>query len=311
MLRVGFAGTPEFAVPCLDALAAADVAIPVVYTQPDRASGRGRKRLGGAIKTRAQALGLHTEQPDSLTDVDTTCADHSLDLLVVVAYGLLIPEKLLAVPAHGCVNVHASLLPRWRGAAPVARAIEAGDSTTGVSLMQMDRGLDTGGVLAQATEAIHRTDTAATLERRLAHLGAQMLQQLIVSAQRGEWPIPQPQDSGSAVYAAKLDKQEGLIDWSAKAIELDRRVRAFNPWPIAYTYHHGTRLRIWEAEVQSTRNQVAPGTVLSADSTGIVVQAGADALRVVTVQRPGGKTLAVADLLRGYRIATADRMTSK
>ena len=309
MLRVGFAGTPEFAVPSLNVLAAADVAIPVVYTQPDRAFGRGKQRRGSAVKSRARALGLHTEQPDSLTDRDTTRADHSLDLLVVVAYGLLIPETMLAVPRHGCVNVHASLLPRWRGAAPVARAIEAGDVTTGISLMQMGRGLDTGDVLAQAPEPIHLTDTAATLEHRLAHLGAQMLQQLITTAQRGEWPIPQPQDSELAVYAAKLHKHEGLIDWSAKAIDLERRVRAFNPWPIAYTYHRGTRLRIWKAEVQPSPKQAAPGTVLSTDSAGISIQTGADALRILSIQRPGGNPLAAADLLRGYRIAAADGMT--
>jgi methionyl-tRNA formyltransferase len=246
-----------------------------------------------------------------LTGRTTTCADYNLDLLVVVAYGLLIPETMLDAPRHGCVNVHASLLPRWRGAAPVARAIEAGDETTGISLMQMDRGLDTGDVLARAPEPIHPTDTAATLEHRLAHLGAQMLQQLIATVQRGEWPIPQPQNSELAIYAAKLHKHEGLIDWSAKAVDLERQVRAFNPWPIAYSYHRGTRLRIWEAEVQSAPNQVAPGTVLSADSAGIVIQTGADALRIVRVQRPGGKTLAVADLLRGYRIAAADCMTSE
>ena len=311
MLRVGFAGTPEFAVPCLDVLAATDVVVPVVYTQPDRAAGRGKRHRSGAVKTRAQALGLNIEQPDSLTGHDTTCARHSLDLLVIVAYGLLIPETMLAAPRHGCVNVHASLLPRWRGAAPVARAIETGDDTTGISLMQMDRGLDTGDVLARATEPIHLTDTAATLENRLAHLGAQMLQQLIATAQRGEWPIPQPQNSELAVYAAKLRKHEGLIDWSVTAIDLERRVRAFNPWPIAYTYHRGTRLRIWEAEVRPSPNQAAPGTVLSADSAGIAIQTGADALRILSIQRPGGKPLAAADLLRGYRVSAADSMTGE
>ena len=305
-LTVAFAGTPEFAIPSLDALVATGATIPLVYTRPDRGAGRGRKTQPSPVKKRALELGLRVRQPDSLTSERAFCAALNLDLLVVVAFGLIIPQRILSLPNHGCVNVHASLLPRWRGAAPIPRAIMAGDSMTGITLMQMDAGLDTGDVLCQTVEAIRDSDTAGSLHDRLAGLGAKMLREFVAQLERGPQPIHKPQNAAAATHAPKLCKTEARLNWANTARELERRVRAFNPWPVAYTHHNARTIRCWRADIIATHDYQSPGTVRAADADGLVVQTSKDALRVTILQRPGGKSLPAGEFLRGYPITPGE-----
>jgi methionyl-tRNA formyltransferase len=302
-LAVAFAGTPSFAVPALDAIAASHHRLAVVYTQPDRPAGRGQALAASPVKRRAQALGVALEQPESLRgpDAPARLSGHSPDVMVVVAYGLLLSQALLDVPRLGCLNIHASLLPRWRGAAPVARAIEAGDATTGVCIMRMEAGLDTGPVLMRREIAIAPRESAGELEARLAVQGAAMIVDALDSLCEGR-AIFEPQDSAQATYARKLQKSEARIDWRLPAEAIERRVRALNPWPVAETKLEGLQLRIWQARVVAAAAGPRPGTILAAGPQGVVVMTGKDALALERLQLPGRRAVGAADFAntRGF-----------
>ena len=262
-MRIVYAGTPEFAVPALDAIHASAHELVAVYTQPDRAAGRGRELRAGPVKERALALGLPVEQPPTLRapGAAATLAGYAADVMVVAAYGLLLPPEILATPRLGCVNIHASLLPRWRGAAPIQRAIEAGDPETGISIMQMEKGLDTGPVYALRRTPIGAGEHAGALTQRLALLGAPLLTEVLdLLAAGAAHAVAQPDDG--VCYAHKLEKREALLDWSAGAALLARRVCAFDPWPVAETTLAGGTLRIWAAE-PITAPAGAPGTIVA------------------------------------------------
>src|SRR5579885_1808087 len=299
-LRLAFAGTPEFAVPHLAACRRDGVDIVAVYTQPDRPAGRGRRLQPSPVKQAAIEAGLPLRQPRTLRDraVQRELAVLELDLLVVVAYGLILPEAVLGSPRLGCWNVHASLLPRWRGAAPIQRALLAGDRETGVCLMQMEAGLDTGPVLLSRALAIAADDTAGTLHDRLAALGAALLGEALERTLAGERLAPRPQPDEGVCYAAKLDKAEARLDWREPAVLLERKVRAFDPWPVAEAELAGERLRIWRATVAAeAANAAPPGTIRRATREGIDVVCDAGVLRILEVQRAGGRRIAVADYL--------------
>lgn len=304
-MKIVFAGTPEFAVPSLRA-AARHNEVAAVYTQPDRPAGRGRGLSVSPVKLEALKRGIPVLQPQSLRDPGTQAALRALapDLMVVVAYGLILPRAVLEIPRHGCWNVHASLLPRWRGAAPIQRAIEAGDNQSGVCLMQMDAGLDTGPVILRQTTPIKETDTAGLLHDRLAELGAQVLADGLGLLRAGIRPIPTPQPAEGVTYAHKLDKAEARLDWSQPAVVLARKVRAFLPWPIAEATVAGERLRIHGALALDLDHQAAPGTLLAASRQGLDMACGAGALRLRVVQREGGKAITAADYLNARRDLT-------
>jgi methionyl-tRNA formyltransferase len=296
-LRLVFAGTPEFAVACLDACLSAPVDVVAVYTQPDRPAGRGRKLTPSAVKQRALAAGVAVEQPETLRDpaAQQRLADYAPDLIVVVAYGLILPKKVLAIPRLGCWNVHASLLPRWRGAAPIQRAILAGDSQSGVDLMQMEAGLDTGPVLIERRTPISRDDTGGTLHDRLAMLGADALREGLDRLARGETLEPRAQSADGIVYAHKIEKSEARLDWNEPASVLERKVRAFDPWPAAEAELLGERLRIWSAESIDARTDQPPGTIVATGRDAIDVATGKGLLRILEIQREGGRRISVRD----------------
>jgi methionyl-tRNA formyltransferase len=297
-LRIVFAGTPEFAVPSLRAAAQRNEVV-AVYTQPDRPAGRGRGLQPSPVKREAIARGIPVLQPESLKSELSRDALRALkpDLVVVVAYGLLLPQKILEIPAQGCWNVHASLLPRWRGAAPIQRAIEAGDGETGVCLMQMEKGLDTGPVLLSQRLAIGDNETGGQLHDRLAALGAQTLADGLGLLRAGMRPVAKPQPEAGATYAHKLDKAEAKLDWSQHAEVLARKVRAFNPWPMAEAVLAGERVRIHGAVALPLAHRAAPGSVLLAGREGIDIACGDGALRIRVLQREGGKAITAADYL--------------
>ena len=303
-LAVAFAGTSGFAVPALAAIAASRHRVVVVYTQPDRPAGRGRRLAASPVKERAQALGLALQQPQSLRtpEAAATLAAHAPDVMVVAAYGLLLPPAILAVPPLGCVNIHGSLLPRWRGAAPVARAIEAGDATTGVCIMRMEAGLDTGPVMLRTETPIGVRETAGGLEARLAELGASLVVSALDALAEGRAAF-EPQDESRATYARKLAKSEARLDWREPAAVLARRVRAFQPWPVAEASLDGRQLRVHEAEAVPEAAGAAPGTVLRAGAEGIVVAAGSGALVLRRVQQPGRRVVAASDLAGSRALA--------
>ena len=298
-LRVVFAGTPEFAVPCLQACRASGADVVAVYTQPDRPAGRGRKLAASPVKEAALAAGIPVEQPESFkAEADRErLAAYAPDLMVVVAYGLILPRKVLAIPRLGCWNVHASLLPRWRGAAPIQRAILAGDSESGVDLMQMEAGLDTGPVLVERRTPIGADDTGGSLHDRLSALGADALAEGLRRTLAGETLPPRVQPEDGLVYAHKLDKAEARLDFSLPATELERKVRAFDPWPVAEADVAGERLRIWSARAIEGVPGVPAGEVIAASRAGIDVACAEGALRLTAVQRAGGRRIGAADYL--------------
>lgn len=299
-MRVLFAGTPEFALPALEAVVTGSHSLVGVLTQPDRPAGRGRKPAESPVKRRARALGAPVLQPETLKDKAVRAELEALapDVAVVAAYGLLLPRWLLALPAHGCINVHASLLPRWRGAAPIARAILAGDAETGITIMRMARGLDTGDILLQRDCPIEAETTAGELHDRLAELGGELTDRALIELADGRLS-GRPQDEAEATYAPRLDKAEARLDWSQPADQLARAVRAFNPWPVAFTELDGERIRIWRARPASGAGATEPGTVLGADDQGIEVATGAGRLRLLEVQWPGKRRLPAAEAARG------------
>jgi len=307
-LRIVFAGTPDFAVPSLRAAAQRNEVV-AAYTQPDRPAGRGRGLQLSPVKREALVRGIPVLQPESLKGALAGDALRALqpDLLVVVAYGLILPKAILAIPRLGCWNVHASLLPRWRGAAPIQRAIEAGDRETGVCLMQMEAGLDTGPVLLSQQLAIGAEETGGQLHDRLAALGAQTLADGLGLLRAGMRPVPQPQPGIGVTYARKLDKAEARLDWAQPAAQLARKVRAFNPWPMADALLAGERVRVHGAIAIDTATAAAPGRVIAAGRDGIDVACGKGALRIRVLQREGGRAITAADYLnaRGAQLVDA------
>lgn len=303
-LRIVFAGTPEFALPTLDALLAEGYPIAAVYTQPDRPAGRGRQLRLSPVKARALAAGLPVRQPRTLRDpaVQAELAGLAPTLMVVVAYGLLLPETVLRIPPLGCINVHASLLPRWRGAAPIQRALLAGDAETGVSIMQMEAGLDTGPVLAQAICPLTDPLTGGELHDRLAVLGARTLLPLLPRLAAGEL-TPQRQDEARATYAPKITKAEAELDWSRPAVALERAVRAFNPWPVAQTRTPLGTLRIWRAQAVAGTSAAPPGCVIRESREGLLIATGAGALNLMEIQLAGKRPMPAADFINAYRLA--------
>lgn len=305
-MKLVFAGTPEFAAISLEAVLRAHHDVALVLTQPDRPAGRGLKPQHSAVKQLALERGLALLQPAGLNQAETVAAVAAArpEALVVVAYGLLVPGPLLALPPRGCLNVHASLLPRWRGAAPIQRALLAGDTTTGITIMRMDEGLDTGPVLMQEAIAIAPDDTAGSLHDKLADLGARLLVRALEA-----WPAPVAQSADAATYAARIARGEAEIDWRKPAAEIERHIRAFNPVPGAQTRHEGIVLKIWRVSIEHGV-RAAPGTVCGADAGGVVVACGKDALRITELQRAGGKRLVAQAFLSGYRVTRGARFES-
>jgi methionyl-tRNA formyltransferase len=303
-MRIVFAGTPDFAVPSLRAAAQRGEVV-AAYTQPDRPAGRGRGLQASPVKLEAVQRGIPVLQPETLRNELSRDALRALqpDLMVVVAYGLLLPQSILDIPKHGCWNVHASLLPRWRGAAPIQRAIEAGDAETGVCLMRMEKGLDTGPVLLSQRTPIGASETGGELHDRLAVLGAQVLADGLGLLRAGMKPVAVPQPAAGATYAHKLDKAEARLDWTQPADALARKVRAFQPWPVAEAQLDGERVRIHAAEALPLAHGTTPGTVLQAGRDGIDVACGEGALRLTRVQREGGRPVAAADYLNARPLA--------
>jgi methionyl-tRNA formyltransferase len=302
-MNMVFAGTPEFAATALDALLRAGHVVSLVLTQPDRPAGRGLKARLSAVKRLASIHGLPVLQPPTLKtpDVLDTIAALKPDALVVAAYGLIVPQNLLDIPRLGGINIHASLLPRWRGAAPIQRAILAGDAATGITIMQMDAGLDTGAILLQETIPIGADDTAQTLHDRLAELGGQLVVRALAAPQ-----VPRPQDGACATYADKIDKREARIDWSESAAAIDRKVRAYDPVPGASTALNGASIKIWRARIERGVS-APPGMVCEAGPAGIVVACGGDGLRLLELQRAGGKRLPTAAFIAGFDVARGAR----
>ncbi len=308
-LSVAFAGTPEFAAQALDAILKAGYAVPLVLTQPDRPAGRGMKLSPSAVKQLALAHGIEVDQPEKLrTDAQRArLADCAPDVLVVAAYGLILPKAVLELPRLGCINIHASLLPRWRGAAPIHRAIEAGDAETGITIMQMDEGLDTGPMLLRRALPIAADDTTASLHDRLAALGGDCIVEALAALQCGQLS-PTPQPAEGVTYAAKIGRAKADIDWSRPALEIERAMRAFDPFPGAVSTLRDTAVKCWKAQVVAGEGE--PGRVLAVDADGIVVACGRDALRCTVLQRPGSKRLPAREFLRGFPVSVGERFAS-
>ncbi len=318
-LRVIFAGTPEFAASALAQILAAGHTVPLVLTQPDRPAGRGMKLQASAVKQLAVqhnipvaqplSLRLDGKYPEDAAAAQAAIAEARADVMVVAAYGLILPQWTLDAPRLGCLNIHASLLPRWRGAAPIHRAIEAGDAQTGVVIMQMDAGLDTGDMLLTDVLDIASDDTAATLHDRLADMGGALVVRALADAQAGALqPVKQPEVG--ITYAHKIEKSEAAVDWHQSAEVIGRRVRAFNPFPAASTQLGDDTLKLWRAVVESATHAAVPGTLLSADASGVRIACGEGVLCVTELQRAGGKRLNAADFLRGFALTPGQCLAS-
>lgn len=299
-MRIVFAGTPDFAVPCLRAASQRGEVV-AVYTQPDRPAGRGRELTPSPVRREALLRGIEVFQPENFKSVASKDALRALkpDLMVVVAYGLILPQSVLDIPTYGCWNVHASLLPRWRGAAPIQRAIEAGDSESGICLMQMEKGLDTGPVLLSQSLQIGEQETGGQLHDRLSALGAQVLADGLGLLRADLRPQPQPQPEEGVTYAHKLDKAEARLDWSQAATVLANKVRAFNPWPMAEAVVAGERLRLHGAVALDEAHGAEPGSLLRAGRDGLDVACATGVLRIRVLQRDGGKAITAGDYLNG------------
>lgn len=311
-MRIVFAGTPEFAVPSLEALVASNREIVLVLTRPDRPAGRGLSVQESAVKRAATRNGLSVFQPATLRDPAAVevLREHAPDLMVVAAYGLILPQAALDVPPRGAINVHASLLPRWRGAAPIQRALLAGDAETGVSIMRMEAGLDTGPVLMSEPLAIEPEETAGTLHDKLAAVGARLLAEALDRLEQGTLhPVRQP-ESG-VTYAAKIEKSEAWINWSRAAESLARQVRAFDPFPGALARLRGVDVKIWRVAQCAAASGGPPGVVLAASRDGIVVACGTGALRLLELQRAGARRLAAGAFLSGTPVAPGDRFEGR
>ena len=305
-MKIIFAGTPHFAANAL-AVLLGEHQVVAVLTQPDRPAGRGMQLAASPVKQLALQHGLPVLQPVTLRteEAQRLIAVLDADVMVVAAYGLILPKTVLQLPRHGCLNIHASLLPRWRGAAPIPRAILAGDSETGITIMQMDEGLDTGDMLLRRVCAIAQNDTAQTLHDKLAVLGAGSIVEALRLLQENRL-VPVKQDDTAATYAAKLLKSEAQVDWWQDARQIEHTVRAFNPFPVCHTSLHGTTFKIWQAAVQESVHG-EPGVVLSVDKAGITVACGKGALRLEVLQRPGGKAQPAAQFLQAVPILAGDR----
>ncbi|HEX4797692.1 MAG TPA: methionyl-tRNA formyltransferase [Burkholderiales bacterium] len=305
-VKIVFAGTPEFATRCLEALLESRHCVSGVLTQPDRPAGRGLEPAAPPVKRLAVSRGIEVDQPADLKDpqFQEELKYGRPDIIVVVAYGLILPQAVLEIPRYGAVNIHASLLPRWRGAAPIQRALLAGDRETGVSIIQMDAGLDTGPLLLQERIPILEDDTAGTLHDRLAELGAKLVVRALSELEAGGLGAhPQPADG--ATYAAKLDKRESRVDWRESAVAVSRRVRAFDPSPGARARLRRVELKIWRCAAATGRG--IPGEVLSVHPSGVLVACGEGALLITELQRSGGKRLAAAEFLRGFPLSAGER----
>jgi methionyl-tRNA formyltransferase len=303
-MKIAFAGTPEFAAVALEAILAAGYAVPLVLTQPDRPAGRGMQLQPSAVKKVALAHGIPVDQPEKLRAPEqrAVLAACAPDILVVAAYGLILPQPVLDLPRYGCVNIHASLLPRWRGAAPIHRAIEAGDAETGITIMQMDAGLDTGPMLMKRALLILPGDTTASLHDKLASLGGEMIVEALAALPELT-PIPQPTEG--VTYAAKVARTEAAVDWRRPAADIERAIRAFDPFPGATASLAGAQLKLWGARVETGAGE--PGTVLAADTGGLKVACGEGALVVTVAQKPGGRRLPVGELLKSFAVAPGNR----
>ncbi len=301
-MNIVFAGTPHFALPSLDALANSMHQITAIYTQPDRPAGRGHKLTPSPVKAWALAHHIPVQQPvnfKSQESIDTLKLLQP-DIMIVIAYGLILPRAVLEIPRYGCINVHASLLPRWRGASPIQQAILHNDVNTGVTIMQMDAGMDTGAMLASATCPISSQDTAGTLHDKLSHLSTEPLLEVLASISKGN-SVATPQNNQFATNAPKITKEEAAINWSRSASEIDCQIRAFNPWPISYTHAHQETIRIHEACPLESFLRKTPGTILSIEKEGIQVATGHGALLIERLQFAGGKALSVSDWLNANR----------
>ncbi|MBN3494357.1 MULTISPECIES: methionyl-tRNA formyltransferase [Vibrio] len=297
-LKIVFAGTPDFAARHLAALLSSEHEVIAVYTQPDRPAGRGKKLTASPVKHIALEHDIPVYQPENFKsdEAKQELADLNADLMVVVAYGLLLPQAVLDTPKLGCINVHGSILPRWRGAAPIQRSIWAGDQETGVTIMQMDIGLDTGDMLKIATLPIEATDTSASMYEKLAELGPQALVECLADIADGK-ASPEKQDDELANYAKKLSKEEARINWSDEAAHIERCVRAFNPWPMSYFEAANNSIKVWQSRVDVQTTTEAPGTILQADKTGIYIATGKHVLVLEQLQVPGKKAMPVQDIL--------------
>ncbi|CAM3028270.1 methionyl-tRNA formyltransferase [Vibrio neptunius] len=297
-LKIVFAGTPDFAARHLAALLSSEYEVIAVYTQPDRPAGRGKKLTASPVKHIALEHDIPVYQPENFKsdEAKQELADLNADLMVVVAYGLLLPQAVLDTPKLGCINVHGSILPRWRGAAPIQRSIWAGDQETGVTIMQMDIGLDTGDMLKIATLPIETTDTSASMYEKLAELGPQALVECLADIADGK-ASPEKQDDELANYAKKLSKEEARINWSDDAEHIERCVRAFNPWPMSHFEAADNSIKVWQSRVDVQTTTEAPGTILQADKTGIYIATGKHILVLEQLQVPGKKAMSVQDIL--------------
>jgi methionyl-tRNA formyltransferase len=312
-MRVGFAGTPEFAARVLTAIVAAGHTIPLCLTQPDRPKGRGLRRVASPVKAVAEGLGIGVVQPVTLKTAEarSPLLEVPLDVLVVAAYGLLLPQSVLDWPRYGCLNIHASLLPRWRGAAPIERAIETGDTKTGITIMQMDAGLDTGAIVMMTEVAIDARETAGSLTQKLAGVGAKAIAETLALLASDGSLTKTPQPSEGVTYARKIEPHEALVDWQQPAAAIERRIRAFDPAPGAYTWLDGDRIKVWAGKVIAPATQEAPGTVVANGAEGVDVACGEGVLRIVELQAAGSRRMTGEAFLAGRKPPIGARFAAR